>query len=374
MLLKNGSVLVDGQFQVADIRVEDGKIAEVGKISGTGTDLTGKTVVPGYLDAHIHGAGGFSAAGGAEALKGMSRTLAAHGITGFLPTLAAETLETTRFALESIDQAIKSGETAGAAVLGAHMEGPFIGTSMPGALNTANFLPPTVENWKKLTDGYEHVVRRVTIDPSLDGALEMIDYLVGRGISVSLGHSNVGADRALCAFGHGACTATHLYNAMPAMHHRSPGLVGAALSNPETTVELIADLVHVDAVALRVALCAKGADRVLFISDAMEAAGMADGDYELGGQLVYVRDGVARIPAGNLAGSTLFLDQAVRNAVEKLGQTLADAAKMAGTVPARVSHLDAHGAIAPGFAANLTVLDGALRPCLTIVNGNVIAG
>ncbi len=369
LLLKNGNALIDGQFRPADVLVEDGIIAGVGQLAGAGMDITGCTVVPGYIDAHIHGAGGFGVCDGPDALRGMSRALAAHGVTGFLPTLAAEDLETTRRTLEDIASLMAEG-TPGAAVLGAHMEGPFMGPSMPGALNTANFLPPTVENWRKLTDGVEHVVRRVTLDPAVDGALEMVEYLTARGIGVSLGHSNVDADRALCAFHKGAITATHLYNAMPAMHHRSPGLVGAALSDPDVTVELIADLIHVNPVALRVAIATKGPERVLFISDAMEAAGMPDGDYNLGGLLVQVVDGVARVPAGNLAGSTLFLDQAVRNAVERLGVTPADAAIMAAVTPARVSR-EGHrrGAVAVGRVADLTVLDGALRPVITIVGG-----
>jgi N-acetylglucosamine-6-phosphate deacetylase len=239
-------------------------------------------------------------------------------------------------------------------------------------MNERNFLAPTLKNWELLTGGYEDAVKRMTLDPSQPGAMELIRFLTARGVSVSLGHSGADADTVLAAFAAGASSATHLFNAMPCLHHRAPGLVGAALACESAAVELIADLIHVDAVALKVAIAAKGCQSVMLVSDALEAAGMPDGDYISGGLTVFVRGGVARIAEGNLAGSTLLLDRALRNAVQRLGIPLEAAVPMVAEVPARVCGLAGRGKISVGAVADLALLDSNLNVVTTVAGGKAV--
>lgn len=375
LLITNGTVLREGNLVPADILCEDGKILGIGAglaqhCSWDETfDAQGLVVLPGFVDGHIHGAAGGDAAD-LEGIRAMSAMLASHGVTAFLPTLASETPEDTRAGLQAIAQSMQE-KLPGARVLGAHMEGPFLAANCKGAMDERNFLLPTVENFEKLTGEWAPVVRRMTLDPAQPGAIDFIRWLTARGISVSIGHSEASAATVTAALAAGACSVTHLFNAMPSLHHRNPGVIGAALSDPRATVELIADYVHVDPVALKVALAAKGADGVMLVSDALQAAGMPDGDYQLGEVKVYVRDGVARIAAGNLAGSTLLLDRALRN-VAALGHSLPAAAHMAATSPARVCGAADRGRIALGLAADFALLDADLTVAATVVGGSIV--
>ena len=371
LLIHGGTVLREGRLERADILCEDDRIAGIGAFAEHARcderlDAHGHTVLPGFVDGHIHGAAG-GLAGDLDGIRAMSAMLAAHGVTAFLPTLASETPEDTREGLKSIAQSMQES-LPGARVLGAHMEGPFLAVNCKGAMDERNFLAPTVENWNRLTGDWAPVVRRMTLDPAQPGALEFIGWLTAQGVSVSIGHSEASAATVAAALSAGARSVTHLFNAMPSLHHRNPGVIGAALSDPRAVVELIADFVHVDPVALKVAMAAKGADGVMLVSDALQAAGMPDGDYALGGVTVYVRDGVARIAAGNLAGSTLLLDRAVRN-VTSLGHSLPDAAAMASAVPCRVCGATDRGRIAVGLCADFALLDGDLQVAATVVGG-----
>lgn len=370
-VIKTANILLPDGFAAADIRIADDTIAEVGfDLTAPETvDAGGAFVVPGFVDIHIHGCAGGTVLEGRGGLVRMSAALAAHGVTSFVPTIEAAPPAQMRAALGAVSACARE-PLPGAQALGAHLEGPFVGRAYKGALNEAYFMEPSFANYEKICGEYADTVARVTIDPSLPGAPDLIAALSRQGVLVSLGHTDASADVCDRGFAAGAALTTHLFNGMAPLHHRQPSLPGAALACDGAAVELIADLVHVDGRVLKLAARAKGTTHTALISDAMAAAGMPDGDYELGGMAVLVRGGVARIPAGNLAGSTLFLDQAVRNMTD-LGFSLQEAAEMASATPAGLLGLG-RGRILPGYLADLTFLDGDYAVLRTIAAGKTI--
>lgn len=288
----------------------------------------------GFVDIHIHGAVGQDVVtSGPNGLRKMAESLARHGVVGFLPTIPASSIEETILSLKSMKEVMKDKSLNGAKIIGAHLEGPFMKEAYKGALDYTKFAPASVEYWEKLVGDYEDVVRRVTVDPLQDGVLDFIPYLVSKNISVTIGHTAADAETVNKAIDLGAGSVTHIFNAMPPMHHRNPGPVGAALSNRKCKCELILDFLHVSPIAAKVVIEAKGSENVAIVTDSCEAAGMPDGDYELGGRLVLVRNGEARLPEGNLASSTVFMDQELRNVVT-LGYTVEDAEAMLSKTPA----------------------------------------
>lgn len=367
LIIKDARMMTPRGMVLGDIRICDGCIAQMGE-SLTGGDIWqahGAVVAPGYIDMHVHGCGGASALDGLDGLIAMSRTLARHGVTTFLPTIEAASAQDMRKALEAVARHGK--DLPGARAPGAHLEGPFIGTQYKGALNSAHFLPPALEHYLSICEGLEDAVARITIDPALPGAIPFIQEISRRGVLVSIGHTDADADLCDAAILAGARMATHLFNAMPALHHRAPGPVGAALANADCAVELIADMVHIEPRVLKLAAAAKGHGRTALVSDAMAAAGMPDGAYALGGLRVLVKDGQARLSDGTLAGSTLFLDQAVRN-MAQIGFPARQSVQMASAVPARLLGMKA-GELRAGYAADLVVLDEQLNVTRTFVAG-----
>lgn len=291
--------------------------------------------IKGFVDIHIHGCAGYDIATcGADGLREMSKVLAKHGVVAFLPTIPASSAEQTLSALKAMHEVMNDEEITGARIVGVHLEGPFMKEAYKGALDYTSFIPATIDNWKSITGEYESIVKRITVDPLQDGVMDMIPYFVKNNISVTVGHTAADAETVFKAFEQGATGVTHIYNAMPSLHHRNPGPVGAALAS-DCVCELILDFLHVAPIAAKVVLKAKGVDKVAIITDSCEAAGMPDGDYELGGRIVYVRNGEARLPAGNLASSTVFMDQELKNII-KLGYTLEDAEKMLSITPANL--------------------------------------
>jgi N-acetylglucosamine-6-phosphate deacetylase len=245
------------------------------------------------------------------------------------------------------------------AVLGAHLEGPFIGGA-PGA-HRRQFIVPFDHEW---LGALPDCVRVVTLAPELPGAAAVIEALAGRGVTVALGHSAASYSEAVAGAGAGARLVTHCFNGMPALHHRRPGMVGAALADDRLAVSLIADLVHVHPAVLRLAFRAKGAARVVLVTDAVawEAPDVRD----LG---VRVVDGAPRLPDGTLAGSALTMDQAVRNVVQHAGVPVLDALRAASTTPAEVVGAVGHGRIAAGARADLVALDARLGVVGTWIGG-----
>lgn len=361
-VIKNGSVLIseaDAEIEkVASYNLEVDNDVEI-------IDAQGGYLAPGMIDTHIHGGGGFDTMDASpEALNKISEVLAVHGITSFLPTTMTMARKEIHSALENIRQAKKDG-LAGAQVLGTHVEGPFISPDYIGAQNSDNLIKPDLE----LLRDYYDILEIVTLAPEIDGSLELIKELKEYNITASAGHSGATYQEFQQAYKAGMDHFTHLYNAMTGLHHRKPGLVGAALDS-DSTVELIVDLIHHHQAVDRFTIQAKGVDKVILVSDGMEATGLEAGKYELGGQKVIVKDGAARLESGVLAGSVLTLDQAVRNLMEVTELSLTDIFKMVSLNPARKLNLEHKlGRIKPGYQADLVLFDQNFKVQKTFIKG-----
>ena len=307
--------------------------------------------IPGFIDCHMHGALGIDVAtASTRELVKLARLLRAKGEAAFLPTIPAASPAQNLSALKNISEAMKETveDDSAALIAGCHMEGPFLCPAYKGALDEKVFCDASPYKWMELTGPYESIVKRITVDPLRPGVIEMIPYFTEKGIQVSLGHSASDCDTANRAYGAGATSATHLFSAMSPLKHREPGMVGAALSNDEVTCELICDFLHVAPEAVRLSVKAKTPSRIAVITDSCQAAGMPDGEYVLGGRLIHVVKGEARMPEGQLASSTVFMKKELVNLVS-LGFSLDDCAKMLSENPARLSGINDMGAIRPGM-------------------------
>ena len=334
----NGYVEVDGPV-----------IVEVGEDTHEETDF----VVPGFVDLHCHGGGGHTfTTGDAVAAERAAVFHVEHGTTTMLASLVSSPFELMTAAIDAFRPLVTRGVIAGI-----HFEGPYLSAARCGAQNPAFLRDPDMAEIEKLVE----VTRMMTIAPELPGALEAIEFLSGSGIVAAIGHTDATYEQTLAGIAAGATVATHLCNGMRPMHHREPGPVAGALATPPIVCELIADGIHLHDGMLTFAARAAGPHRAALITDAIDAAGMPDGTYELGGQTVTVADRVARIASGSIAGSTLTMDAAVRRAVAA-GLPLEDVCLMASTTPARVLGLaDEVGALEAGLRADLVVLSPSLR-------------
>jgi len=356
----------------AAILMRDGVIDSVGPRAGTtvpagATEIIAedKIVVPGFLDVHIHGAGGHDVMEASEeALQTIARTVAAHGTTCFVATTVTASPDSICRAAEGIAQYIvrqHQAEDPRAEVLGIHFEGPFI-SSVRRGVHPSEFLRlPSDELLERMIHAAKGNAQILTIAPELLGAMPCIDAARKAGLVVAIGHTDATYEQARAAIARGARHAVHVYNAMRPFSHRDSGVIGAVLTTPEVTAELIADGVHVDETAMRLLLQAKGASGVILVSDGTAATGKPDGNYTLGTFEVIVSGGVSRNAEGKLAGSTLTLDRALRNIVN-LGTPLADALRMLTLNPATLLGIEfKKGALRPGADADLLLLDEALN-------------
>lgn len=335
-------------------------------------------VLAGFIDAHVHGGGGGDTMDGPDGVRTLARFHLGHGTTTLLPTTITNPWPTIVRALEGVRSVAREAlerrdGQALPSIPGAHLEGPFISPDRLGAQPPMT-LAPTPGRIEEIVS--LDVVRLVTLAPEVEGALEAGRRLARTGVGVSIGHTNAGYDaaRALAEAvrdAGGTVGFTHLFNAMTALGSRAPGAVGAALSDPEAYAELILDLHHVHAASFRAAAAAK-AGRLLLVTDAIRACGMAEGETELGGQRVIVHGGAARLPSGSLAGSVLTLDAAVRNAVS-CGLTLPQASALASAVPARYLGLEDRGELAPDRRADIVVLDADLEVRSVVAGGRAVA-
>jgi len=371
--------------EIADavVVVEDGKIAAVGRREKVSVpagarryDARGLTVAPGFVDVHIHGAGGHDVMEGtAEALGAVTSTVARHGTTSLVATTVTASAEHTCRAVAGIAQWIESqrelpaGHAPQAEVLGIHFEGPFISSARRGVHPPEWIVPPSAELLQAFTDAAHGTGRILTLAPELPGALELISEARQAGLVVSLGHTDASYTETMDAIERGARHAAHVFNAMRPFEHRETGVIGAVLTSPTVTAELIADGVHVDAAAMRMLLAAKGPGGVILVSDGTSATGMPDGTYRLGTFDVTVSGGVCRSAEGKLAGSTLTLDRALRT-MAALGVALADALAMLTSNPARLLGLEGRkGALVPGADADLVLLDADLAVAGVMTRG-----
>lgn len=327
-------------------------------------------LAPGFIDLHVHGGGGadFMDAD-PEAVATVTSTHARYGTTGLLAT----TLTAPEERLIACFRAARQAPRRGATILGFHVEGPFINPKMKGAQDERYVRPGTVaevERW--LAEGRPEDRWHVTLAPEIEGHLEVIRHLAGRGVVVSAGHTDCTYAQLQAAAGAGLRHVTHLYNAMRGLHHREPGTVGGALTLPGVTVEVIADGVHSHPATLTLAVRTRGPQELLLITDAMRATGMPDGTYMLGDLPARVENGRAMLANGTLAGSVLTMDAAVRNMVRFAGVSLPEAVAMASCNPARLHGLGARkGTLAAGMDADLVLLDQDLHVLTTIVGGQI---
>ena len=317
MQIRHATIYRNGWFAPdTSLRVENGVITAFDDQGAKDAlDLQGDYLLPAFVDTHIHAFQGMDTMRGEADVRRMSRELRKIGVGAFLPTTMSASPEATRAALAGIAAVMERPEPDGAAVLGAHMEAPFLQPDKAGAQQTDFFALPTVENWRRYTGEYASVVRVVTLAPELEGALELIETLSNEGIAVSIGHTAATAEQVHAAADHGACRVTHTFNAQSPLQHRAPGVPGAAMVDERLYCELICDGVHLHPDTVRLLVRCKGASRAVAITDAMEAAGMPDGTYQLGGQQVFVKQGEARLSNGTLAGSTLTMPRALQNLI-----------------------------------------------------------
>jgi len=327
----------------------------------------GKTVVPGFVDVHIHGAGGHDVMEGTrEALEIITTTVAEHGTTSLVATTVTASEIETRASVAGIAQFIlNTSEFAtrelAAEVLGIHFEGPFISPARRGVHPAKWILPPSPDLLGELLKLARGTALILTLAPELSGAPDLIAAARKAGLVISLGHTDATYEQAEAAIAAGATHAAHVYNAMRPFSHRGTGVLGAVLTSPKVSAELIADGVHVDEAAMRILVNSKTPERVILVSDGISATGMPDGKYQLGMFEVKVSGGVARNAEGKLAGSTLTLDRALRNMVA-LGVPLASALQMVTANPARQIGRGARkGVLAPGADADLVFLDEKLE-------------
>src|SRR5579859_4106827 len=356
----------------AGILIREGVIEELGPREGMRLPdgavefaATHTIAVPGYVDVHIHGAGGRDVMEGSlEALAGVTRTVARHGTTSLVATTVTASPEDTIRSVEGIAHYISQQhetDDARAEVLGIHFEGPFLSPVRRGVHPPEWLRLPSAEFLEKLLKAAAGNARILTLAPELLGAMPCIDAARNAGLVVAAGHTDATYEQARAAIAHGVHHAVHVYNAMRPFSHRDSGVIGAVLTSPEVTAELIADGVHVEETAMKVLLQAKGPERMILVSDGISATGMPDGKYMLGKFEVTVAGGICRNVEGKLAGSTLTLDRALRNIVG-LGVRLADAVRMLTLNPATLLGIEyKKGVLRTGADADIVLLDEGLR-------------
>jgi N-acetylglucosamine-6-phosphate deacetylase len=342
-------------------------------------DAGGRTVVPGFVDVHIHGAGGHDVMEGTrESLEIISATVAAHGTTSLVATTVTASEKETRDSVAGIAHFILNtsqypARELSAEILGIHFEGPFISPARRGVHPAKWIVPPSSEMLAQLLREARGTAQILTLAPEMPGALDLISAARKAGLVISLGHTDATYEQAQAAIEAGATHAAHVFNAMRPFSHRGTGVIGAVLTSPKVSAELIADGVHVDEPAMRMLVELKTPERVVLVSDGISATGMPDGKYQLGMFEVKVSGGVARNAEGKLAGSTLTLDRAMRNMVA-LGVPLASALRMVTANPARQIGLAARkGVLAPGADADLVFLDDKLEVSGVMTRGAGLA-
>ena len=370
----NTNIYVEGHgILKADLKVEDGKIKCFCE-NKEGLELDSKyIVVPGFIDRHIHGANGSDTMYATfKDLDNISKTIAEEGVTSFLPTTMTDDETRIKKALKNIKDYMDSGRIVGAEVIGAHLEGPFISPKHKGAQPLEYILKPDVKKFKEFEEVNGGNIREVTFAYEEDGK-EFCKYLASKNITASLGHTDAKVDDVMDAVKNGATSATHTYNAMKGLHHREAGTVGGVFLCDEIYAEVICDFVHVSPAAIKVLFKMKGKDKVTIITDALECKHCPDGKYKLAGQDVFLVGKEARLADGTLAGSTLYMNDGIRNLKNLLGLSIEEAVDLASINPAKALKVDdKKGSIALGKDADFAVIDKDLNVYMTVVKGEVV--
>lgn len=365
----------------AVVSVEDGRVVNLTSRNGTqvapskaATDFGDCAIVPGFFDIHIHGGVNCDVMrGSADEMKKFETFLARHGVTSYFPTTVTASQEVTLSALERLAVAIESADKNGAnraRPLGIHLEGPFLSHAKRGVHPPEDLMSPSITAFDMLWQAARGHVRMITIAPELDCAEEVITEATKRGVCVSIGHSDSTLEQARRGVKAGARHATHTFNAMRPLDHRSPGILGEVLTNNQLSADVIADGIHVDPTVVDLLFRAKGIANFVLITDAISATGMPDGHYLLGTLEVELKDGRC-LRNGNLAGSALTMDRAVRNVMKFAGLDLQQAVRAASLNPAKVVGVK-KGTIEPGADADFVVLTPAGEVRATIVKGVLV--
>ncbi len=334
-------------------------------------DVRPAWLLPGLIDLHIHGAGGWAVAqGDPEVLRRLARFVASGGVTAFHATLAAASAER----LVSVARAVAElMAEPGSGVLGLHAEGPFINPDRIGAMDIRQVRPASVPELEALERAAPGALRHLTLAPEADGAVQAIRWACDRGILVAAGHTDASVEQTQAAIDAGVRLGNHTFNAMRAFNHRDPGPLAALLADPRVALEVIADGVHVHPAALRLLAVLCGPDRVALVSDAVAPAGLAAGSYRLFGMTVIIDDaGCCRQESGTIAGSTRMLIDGVRTMVEQAGVCLADAVTMASATPARLAgYAGSKGRLVAGFDADVVVVSPDWQVQATVAAGRL---
>ncbi|RHW38914.1 N-acetylglucosamine-6-phosphate deacetylase [Neobacillus notoginsengisoli] len=363
--IEGGKIVAAGPLSEMPAKYEQAEVVEI---------PNSHTVVPGFVDLHIHGAAGADTMDATpEALATMAEALPAEGTTAFLATTITQEHGNIDLALKNAAGYCKADNGPGKAeVVGVHLEGPFINTKRKGAQPEEYILDPDIELFSKWQESADGLIKLVTMAPELENGLEFVEYLDKNGVVASIGHTDAVYEEVEKAVKAGAKHVTHLYNGMRGMHHREPGTAGAALLFKELMVEMIVDGIHIAPKMVKLSVAAKGTDRLLLVTDSMRAKCLNAGVYDLGGQDVTVGDGKVVLADGTLAGSILKMNEAVRNVAKFSDLSLLDAVKMASENPARqIGIFGKKGSIAAGKDADLVVLDTGMNVVKTYCRGEL---
>lgn len=378
LLITNAKIIQPTAVFARGWLLTDGKIIRlIGKGDAPGfegtqvIDARGLTLIPGFVDVHVHGAVGHEVMdANPDGLRAMARFYAQHGVTGFLATTWTAQQDQIMPALEMVAGMVGT-VPEGATILGAHLEGPFINAAKRGAQREQDVRRAGREESLAYLD--LGVLRLVVLAPEFEENHWLITECVRRGVTVSIAHSNANYEQVVAAERLGLSHSTHTFNAMNGLSHREPGAIGAIMTLPDVYAELIADNIHVHAAAMQALYKAKGADRVVLISDAIRGAGMPEGEYKIDERTIVIKDGAVRLPDGTLAGSTLTMDRALRNFMQATSEPLEKIWQTSSLNALRSTHLSASkGSIEVGKDADFVLVDDDINVSLTVAEGEVV--
>lgn len=379
VLIKNVKIITPNEILIGhDLLIKDDRIHQIDKSSNFKylksikiIDGRGNYLSPGFIDIHNHGNSGYDVMDSTEeALDNMGMYHISNGVTSYLGTVITSSYESMIDAMGNMVSYNNKEDIAN--LLGIHLEGPFFNMIKKGAQPETHIKLPSIEDMKKIIDTCENKLKMVSLAPELNGAIDIIKLLKENNITIAMGHSNATYNEAKKGIEYGANVATHLYNGMRNFSHREPGIIGASLTDNRVFCEIIYDRVHLHDAAVKIAFNMKGSEKIILVSDAMRAAGLNEGVYDLGGQKVNVVDGEARLESGSLAGSTLNLQQAIFNMINYLNIPIYDVVNMASLSPARAIKLDDDiGSIEVGKRADLVLFDSKINIKKVILGGKI---
>ena len=366
-IIENGTILIEGK-----------RISEIGKSGDVDIpdnieiiDVSGRLIVPGFVDLLVHGGGGFGFADeNNSSIEKVARYFLEHGSTSVLASLFAKPEELLLKDLRRLADYIEDHPDSN--IRGIHMEGPYLNKQLKGAMNESYLWEPTVESWNKIWDASKGYIKIMTIAPELPGASAVMRAAARQGVVLSIGHSMATYDDIEIAIDNGAAHVTHMFNAMSPFHHRHPGIILSSLLRNELKIELIADTLHVHPAVMELLIRMKGANGIILVSDSIRAGGMHEGEYEFADQKVFMKEKKAYLADGTLAGSTLTLNMAIKNMVETANAKITEAVRMASLNGAKVVNFEhKKGILAVGKDADIVVLNDDYEVETTILGGRI---